>query len=225
MNQLIALSLLFLAQITFAQTYNVSIEKDIKTNQTVYQKTDHTSDRYEMISTYSVSDSYLRGQGPFSQINKDTRNTEDREVIGMDVRGHAYMKLDQAGPTGVMVVVDALLDDTIEGVAIYLPIKYSAPAKFISGDWQKFQSGEEVSLELTEQGAKIAAEAVLSRIQYAMRQMKSAFAQQLGSDAKLGDLQVQKFDVKGRSTLKASLYRIEVEGAPLSFKISFPVTL
>ena len=214
------LALVFQAQ---AATYKISLTKEVTESKSVYQKQDVTSDEYDLISSYQEYNTKLRGEGPFSRINQTKYGEVDEDVIGLDIKGHSKIKLSMVGGQ-LYVTADMLVDDVLEGVHFYLPVKFSAPAKFVKGNWDEFKAGQDVEVEYTAEGKKLAMEAVVEKVKYAFRIVNKALKTQL-ADADFTDVTLDKMEFTGSGKIKANSHRVEVISAPVTIKVSFGVSM
>lgn len=220
---LVPVAAMALALPASATAYKVSLSKNLTESKSVYQKQDVTSDEFVQISAFSKSDTEISGEGPLAALNKSTYGEVDETLIGLDLKGHSKLKLSMVGEQ-LYVTADMLVDDFIEGVKFYLPVKFSAPAYFVKGDWAEYQAGQEIEVKYTEEGLKLAAEAVVSRVQYAFRIVNKAIKAQL-ADADVSDVVLEKMKITGRGLLKGNIHRLELIGSPVVIKVSFTVDM
>lgn len=209
--------------LSYAGSCKVGATVDVLTSRGVYHVRDSASNLYSQVSGLKQTETVIYGEGPFSGINR--RETEDdTDVIGVDIKGHSELALEKLPNGGVLVSVDILIDDVIEGTPLTVGSKYKAAAQFTQGSWEDYQAGNSVELQLTEEGQKIATEAVASNIKKMLRKVKDLFAAQLqSSGVEFDEITLERLAVKGKSVIKGTSNRLETIGAPTTIEMNFVV--
>jgi len=208
--------------LSYAGSYKVGANVEVVTSNGVFHVKDAADNRYAQVSGLKHTETSLYGEGPFSAINKHEA-ADDTDVIGVDINGRSELSLERV-PGGVMVSVDMLIDDVVNGVPVNLANNYKAIAEFTRGSWEEYLAGNSVELQLTDEGQKMATEAVTANTKRMLRKIKDMFAAQLQSTgAEFGDVALERLAVKGKTIIKGTSSRLEVVGAPTTIEMSFVI--
>lgn len=209
--------------LSYAGSYKVDATVDVLTNHGVYHVRDSAGSLYAQVSGLKQTETAIYGEGPFSALNK-RETKDDTDVVGVDINGHSELALEKLPNGGVLISVDVLINDVIEGAPVNVESKYKAAAQFTQGSWEDYQAGNSVELQLTEEGQKMATEAVAANIKKMLLKVKNLFTAQLQSaGAEFGEITLERLAVKGKSVIKGTSNRLEMIGAPTTIEMSFVV--
>jgi len=209
--------------LSYAGSYKVGANVDVLSSRGVFHARTSADNLYSQVSALRQQETSIYGEGPFAALNKK-ESKEDTTVVGVDMNGHSLFALEKLPNGGVLVSVDMLLDDVVDGMAIKLEKQYKAPAQFTQGSWESYQAGSDIELQLTEEGEKIMAESATASVKDMLRKVKDAFAAQLqSSGAEFGEVTLDKLVIKGGTVIKGNSSRLEVIGAPTTIEMGFMV--
>lgn len=205
-----------------AETYKVSATAQIGSAQKIYQAVG--TNAYAQVSNLAPSTITFVGTGPFAAINKTVTKT-DTDVLGIKPRGHSKASLTRDASGKVFLNIDMLINDTIDGVAVYLPVQYSMEMQFTKGSWDQYNSGYEVELKVTPAGQAVANNASTTALRNALASLKAQFEPNLrGTGFTLGEIKLDYLTSNGQSVVRASRDRLEINSAPVSFALGFNIS-
>ena len=176
----------------------------------------------DQVSGRRETQTTIRGEGVFSQLNKDKRGV-DEEVVGIDYKGHSRISLEnENGRT--FLHTDLLLEDKIDGTPLRMENNYKAEVRFLQGSWADYVAGGNVTMQLTEEGQKTAIEAGSARLRQALQGIKEALSGQLaGAGAEFGPLTVDSWKADTQTIVRGNKNRLAVESARSEIEMSFIV--
>jgi hypothetical protein len=209
--------------LAYAGTYKIDATIDVLTSRGVYHVRNSANNTYAQVSGLKQTETVVRGEGPFSAINKQGKK-DDTDVVGVDIKGHSELALEKLPNGNVLTSVDILIDDVIDGTPVNVESKYKATAQFTRGTWEDYKAGNSVELQLTEEGQKMAVEAVTANLKKMLLKMKDALSAQLqAAGAEFSEITLERLEVRGKSVIKGTSSRLEITGAPTTVGMSFLV--
>lgn len=205
----------------YAHRYKLSMKIGVESKEVYHAQCDGLCG-YKQVSGRKEIVTKMKGDGILSSINQ-TEKDLDTQVAGIDYKGHSLLILEKDEKANIIVEVDRLLDDVIDGVPVKLEKKFKAGAEFVKGSWQDYLAGKQVELRLTEEGIQIAMETTAVSMKQALRQIRDTLENQLKPvEARFGEIQVEKMEAR-RFSIKGSKNRFEVIQSGIEIEISFTV--
>ncbi len=97
------------------------------------------------------------GSGDFSQVNQNLDQT-DVEVAGETYQGYSKLMIAPKDLSKNQVTLSEDTDITKE--SIHMKLSYTADAVIVSGTWQDYLDGDEITVRMTDEGNAIVAKAM-----------------------------------------------------------------
>ncbi len=201
----------------WAGNYRISAAIQLLTNQNSFHREGSAENKYTQVTHSAEIVATITGTGPFSALNKTTK-TNDTRTPGVNSRGHSNVALARGADGVIYLNVDLLMDDTISGLKVQSPAKYSAPVSFTKGSWDSYQAGQEVVLVMTPAGQKMADDALSEQLKIAMSQIRGQVA---ATGMRVGELKVNQLASETPMVIKAGKERLETTNTRTNAELSF----
>jgi hypothetical protein len=193
----------------WAETEVLTSKTTVYSVRNVFEKKDSTNPNYEAIEQELKARFEVTGTGGLATMNQDSTEV-DKSVLGVDVKGHLYASLEK-NSEHTYLILDAEVDDMIQGIPLNMRKKYKIPMEYIVGSWEDYIAGKPVELKPTKQGDQALAESYTAVARELFKNLRDEFAKTADGKAKIGELKSEPVTSKGQSSVSGDFNRLELK--------------
>lgn len=147
------LCLLSIPSIGFTKSDGINIQINTLNSMLEFVSTNPSKSEYVQISNSTLVQTIVVGTGRFRVLNQD-KTSVSNEFPGRDIGGYSSAQLQNLNGK-IYFVYDGLIDDTMSGFKVNVPLNYGVETKIISGSWESYLRGGELILQVTEAGEEL----------------------------------------------------------------------
>lgn len=160
----------------------------------------------------------MYGTGAFASLD-ETDNGYLTEVPGVNAEGHFFVTLSKR-KRNYSFIVDVESHTAVANKPLTVNTDYALPVNIYDGNWRKFENGDIIFLEPTEEAKQVYLNALLEDTDHIFSPIKE------GLEAKgltVSEMIVEEVKFNGRTNITASLKEVNFYVAPLNYKIRYDI--